>query len=381
MESVAPTLKVVIGMPFGEMLGGAERLLGTFLERAGRVGVEPHVVFFADGPWPEHARAQGIPVSVVDPGRFRHARQNIAAAAELRRLLRRERPDVTFGWISRAQVTLAPAALAGGLGGTLAWYQHTVPAGEFIERAARALPARLVLTCSQAGADAQQRLRPRRTAQVARPGIDVPEPLPAEQIEALRTELGIPAGRAVVGISGRLVRWKGQDELLRAVARLAADGRDVHALVVGGTGHGLDVDFEPELRALAAELGIAERVTFTGHVEDALPHTQLMDVSVNASGEEPFGLVLLEAMTLGTPVVAVASGGPLEIVAEGAGGLLVAQPRPDLLAGAIAELLEDPARAAALAAAGRERVLERFTTARWLADVRAGFDRVVAGRG
>ena len=130
----------------------------------------------------------------------------------------------------------------------------------------------------------------------------------------------------MVGISGRLVRWKRQDALLRAVALLAAEDRDVHALVVGGDSHNEDPGYGGELERLAASLGIADRVTFTGHRTDAVALTQVMDVMVNASDPEPFGLVLLEALAVRRPVVAVARGGPAEIVEDGVTGTLVPDP-------------------------------------------------------
>jgi glycosyltransferase involved in cell wall biosynthesis len=366
-------------MPFATPLGGAELLLQTFLERAPSVDVEPHVVFFDHGPWPDQVRAMGFSATVVEPGRFRNIAANLRATAQLRALLRAEQPDVVFGWLSRAHVTLAPAAIAAGMRDRLAWYQWTVPAGEFIERAATLMPARSVVTCSEAGSRAQAEHWPRRPVTLAYPGIDPPRLLPEAGIAALRERLGIPAGRDIVGISGRLVRWKGQHHVVRAVGALVAEGRDVHGLIVGGTVHGLEADFEPELHALARELGIEDRIAFTGQVDDAFPYTQLMDVAVNASEAEPFGLVVLEAMALETAIVAIDGGGPREIVDDGETGILVATAAPDLLAAAIRDLLADPERRLRIARAGRAAVLERFTVDRWMRQVREGLERVLEG--
>jgi glycosyltransferase involved in cell wall biosynthesis len=361
-------------MPLGTLLGGAERLLHTFLERADSIGVDPYVVFFEDGPWIAEVEQLGVGVRVIDPGRFRQVGRNLSASAELRKVLIEQRPDVTLGWI-----TLAPAAVAAGLGKTLAWYQHRVTNGRPLDRAAALLPARRVFACSAAAGRAQGALWPHRPIHVAYPGCDAPEPLPAAAIEALRRQLGIPGGRAVIGISGRFERWKGQDKVIRAVDSLRADGRDVHGLIIGGPGHGVDPEYGPELHALVEKLGLGDRVSFSGHVADPLPHTQLLDVAVNASEEEPFGIVLLEAMALERPVVAVNRAGPSEIVENGISGVLVERADPALFAAAIAQLLDDPDRRRALGVAGRARVLERFTIERWLGDLRAGLD-AVAGR-
>ena len=107
-------LRVLLGMPFGTIQGGAERIMDDFVRRAGEIGVEPHVVFFEDGPWPDDLRRDGVPVTVVDPGRFRELRSGRAAFGQLRRLMKQEQPDVVFGWLARAHVTFAPAAVAAG---------------------------------------------------------------------------------------------------------------------------------------------------------------------------------------------------------------------------------------------------------------------------
>jgi len=251
--------------------------------------------------------------------------------------------------------------------------------GDFVERLATAMPARLVLTCSQASAEAQRRLWPRRPVHLAYPGIEPPELLGSSELDVLRAQIGLPAGRTVLGISGRLVRWKRQDALLRAAAALAAEGRDVHALVVGGDNHNEAPGYSEELRQLARSLGVEDRVTFTGHRSDAVALTQLMDVMVNASDPEPFGLVLLEALAVRRPVVAVARGGPAEIVEDGVTGRLAPDASPEGLAAALRTLVDDPGARARMGERGRELVLARFTTERFVRAVRSGLDRVVSG--
>jgi glycosyltransferase involved in cell wall biosynthesis len=371
-------LRVLLGMPFGSIQGGAERIMDDFVRRAGEVDVEPHVVFFEEGPWPEDLRARGVPVTVVDPGRFRQVHRGASALVRLRTLIRREQPDVVLGWLARAHVVLAPAATAAGMRGRLVWFQQLVT-GDFVERLATVMPAQLVLACSRASGEAQQLLRPRRPVHLAYPGIEPPELLGAGELADLRAQVALPEGRTVLGISGRLVRWKRQDALLRAVALLAADGREVHALVVGGDNHNESPGYGDELRALAESLGVADRVTFTGHRTDAVALTQLMDVMVNASDPEPFGLVLLEALAVRRPVVALARGGPAEIVEDGVTGALVRNPQPEGLAAGLRPLVDDPGLRARMGEAGRERVLSRFTVERFVQAVRAGLDRVVSG--
>ena len=103
-----------------------------------------------------------------------------------------------------------------------------------------------------------------------------------------------------------------------------------------------------------------------------------MDVAVNASDPEPFGLVVLEALAVRRPVVAVARGGPAEIVDEAVTGRLVPQPAPERLATALAPLVDDPERARGWARRAASRCCRASRLGRFAAGVREGLDRAVS---
>jgi D-inositol-3-phosphate glycosyltransferase len=188
----------------------------------------------------------------------------------------------------------------------------------------------------------------------------------------LRQGLGL-RGRRVILYVGRLERLKGADTLVEAVASLC--GRegfdDVHTLVVGGdSGDGSRQSEHPRgergrLEDLATRLGVAGRITFLG----ALPHAELADlyaladVCVVPSRAETFGLVALEAEASGTPVVAAAVGGLLDIVEDGVSGYLVEGRAGADFADRIARILDDGALRLRMGDAGRERALQ-FTWTR-----------------
>ncbi|WP_404815808.1 glycosyltransferase [Streptomyces thermolineatus] len=166
---------------------------------------------------------------------------------------------------------------------------------------------------------------------------------------------------------GRLVPRKGAAVSIAALARVP----DAELLVVGGPPPDR-LDDDPEVRRLrdaARAAGVADRVRFTGGVgADEVPALlRSADVVLCPADYEPFGIVPLEAMGCGTPVVASAVGGQLDTVADPGTGRLVPPGDPEALAGAVNALLADPAQRAACAAAGRRRVLDRY-----------GWDRVAA---
>jgi glycosyltransferase involved in cell wall biosynthesis len=202
---------------------------------------------------------------------------------------------------------------------------------------------------------------------VVHAGVEIPDEL--GDATALRRELGVPEQPVVIGIVGRLQPWKGQHHVIRAIASLLRRGHDVHGLVIGGAAFGLSPEYEPYLHALARDEGVADRLTFAGQLPDATHYLAAMDVLVNASQPEPYGLVLLEAMAAGLPTVAFAAGGPVDIVVDGVTGVLVPPGRSAALADGLEPLLLDATRRRTFGEAGRRRVAECFTPRTAAADV------------
>ena len=310
-------------------------------------------MFFEPGPWPEELAQAGFRVEVIPAGRVRQLHRVIATVHALARLLRRRRPDLIVNWIAKAQLYCAPAAMLAGMRGRVVWWQHDIPAGHWLDRCATALPAVAVGCSSRAAAAAQARMWPSRQTFVVAPGTAVPVSAPAS--------LELPAGVPVVGLVGRLQPWKGQDRLLRAQALLHERGHRIHTLIVGGDAHGLSSEYAASLPALVSSLGLSGAVTMTGQVPDAGPYVERMDILVNASDPEPFGIVLLEAMARGVPVVAVDAGGPPEIIENRRSGILAPSGEPGALADALQPLLASPQLRQELGRAGHERFLREFT--------------------
>ena len=190
-----------------------------------------------------------------------------------------------------------------------------------------------------------------------------------ESLESVRDELRIPVNTPIVGIFGRLVAWKGQEVFLDALARCGCD--NVHGLVVGGIQLNEDEGpkYEASLHQKASNLGIADRIHFTGFRNDTARLMSSCDVVCHASEREPFGLVIVEAMMRGKPVIASDVSGPRESVVPGETGYLVAPGDSATMAKHIGQLIADPTLARRMGTAGRLRALDLFERSKNLAEL------------
>jgi glycosyltransferase involved in cell wall biosynthesis len=178
----------------------------------------------------------------------------------------------------------------------------------------------------------------------------------------IRQELGIGPDEFLVGNVGRLALQKGQRHLIAAMPLLLERVPRARAIIAGGG------DLEDYLRDLASEIGVANRVHVLGPRKDVPALMHAIDVFVMPSIWEGFGLVLLEAMAAGRPIVASRVATIPEVVADGESGILVPAGDPLALATALAELAEQPDVAARMGEAGRERLRKQFSVEKMVGD-------------
>jgi glycosyltransferase involved in cell wall biosynthesis len=212
---------------------------------------------------------------------------------------------------------------------------------------------------------------------IVRNGIELDEWHPDARRSETRSALGVGAGAPILLTICRLFREKGPLDAIEAVARMRTELPEIQLLVVG-----TDVTggrFTAEMHARIAALDVADHVRFLGRRDDIEGLMAACDVYVMPSFEEPFGLVFCEAMAMERPVVALADGGTLEVVDHGRTGLLSTRGDLDALTANVRALLVDPARRAAMGAAGRADVAERFTTTRMAADAARVYSKVAFG--
>jgi glycosyltransferase involved in cell wall biosynthesis len=173
--------------------------------------------------------------------------------------------------------------------------------------------------------------------------------------DAIRGAAGIPVDATVVGTVGRLVRDKGIDTLLRAVASLEGRHDELWTLIVG------DGPDEERLRAAAREHLIADRVVFAGFVDDPYPMLAAMDIFALPTLMESFGMAAIEAMAAGLPVVASNVGGIPEVINDDMDGMLVAPGQPAALAAILGCLIVDPSLRGRLSEEAARTAARRFT--------------------
>jgi glycosyltransferase involved in cell wall biosynthesis len=193
---------------------------------------------------------------------------------------------------------------------------------------------------------------------------------PGRTRDEVRRDLGLDSSTPLVVAVGRLHHQKGFDVLLEALAKVRQH-RSIHAVIVGAGPEA------PWLAASCQGLGLDELVTFAGHSERPVDELAAADVVVVPSRWESGPLVLLEAMSLGRPVVATPVGFVPELVRDGATGWLVPVEGTAELATAIEAALADPARAAEVGRAGQIAVLPRLDRRAGAAAVEAVYRRVM----
>lgn len=197
---------------------------------------------------------------------------------------------------------------------------------------------------------------------VVRDAVDVEAWKPDREHGNLRRAFGVINGERLIGMFGRVVRWKGQHVFVRAMQEVCKISPDVRGFIVGDESDE-DSSYMREVVRQAQQLNLESRIVMTGYKDDVRGLMSMMDVVVHASVRpEPFGMVIIEAMAMGKPVVATEGGGPSEIITHGKSGILVPRGDSESLASAIRILLENAIHAKELGEAGRRVVVERFTS-------------------
>ncbi|GAB4581816.1 MAG: glycosyltransferase family 4 protein [Anaerolineales bacterium] len=378
-----PTPTPILFLDHASALGGAEFSLLLILKHLDRTRWQAQLAC-SPGQLAEKAQALGIPVHLTEFPRLRRSPRFFldwwTGANEIARLARGIGARAVCANTVRAAVYTAPAARFARL--PFIWHMRDFWLSEARPRflwvdwvGKRLLMTNAARIIPNSHAVARQ-LPPSANIRVVHNAIEIETYHPTLDGQPFRARHGIPSEALVVGVVGRLRPWKGQERFVRAMAQVAETLPEARFLIVGGEIFGVQDAYERDLKQLVVSLELSEKVIFTGQVSDIRPALAAMDVFVHPGDPEPFGLVNIEAMAMGKPVVAFGHGALPEIVVDGETGLLVVPGEEAALAKAVRDLLHDPARGMAMGQAGRARVEQYFSARRLIGELEAVWGEV-----
>ena len=361
--------------------GGAENHLLALLTHADRTAFEIETAVLAgEGELVPVFREADIPVHLLHAsGRF-----DAGALTRLIRLLRSGNFDIVHSHLFRADIYAGLAvARMGDRRPLLVSTRHNDDRfflNPFVGLVHYAVSAQqdLIIAISDHIARFTVARGVRHPARVRRVyhGIEPPLMRALERDgQRIRAELGVGPDAFVVGNVGRLAPQKGQRHLIAAMPVLLERVPRAHAVIAGGG------DLEAYLRDLADEMGVGDRVHVLGPRRDVPALMHAIDVFAMPSIWEGFGLVLLEAMAAGRPIVASRVATIPEVVVDGQTGILVPAGDPLALADGLAALADQPALARQYGEAGRERLRRQFSLAKMVGDTELLYRELVDERG
>lgn len=332
-------VNVLVVMPLGEFGGGAERMLYTYLSsRREGSSVRLHFVFLSDGSLVKEARNHGYPVVVVEAGRMRDVGRWIRVQRQISKWMGHWGIESVLAWMPKAGVYLSLPARLNGV--PMYMWRHDIPdCLSQIDRLVLRLGSLRGVACSSSVAHrAFQACGTRLPSRAIHPAAS---PMHVDEVQSDHIREQILGGNQgpIVGTVARLQPWKRIDLFLEAASVLKVDCPGLQVVVVGGESHGLSKGYAEEIQQIGRDL-LGSSVHFVGEQRNIGDWLQMMDLFVLASQGEPFGIVLVEALAAGKPVIACAGGGPEEIIADGVvGQILHKDPSPVEMASAMLELL------------------------------------------
>jgi glycosyltransferase involved in cell wall biosynthesis len=352
-----------------DVFAGTERHMLDLAVGLRGEGTSPVIACPMKGILAQRALAEGVPVVGVEKGGL----VDLRAMRTLATGWRQKRFDVIHAHNGRTALIAALARTVSSRGVVVATQHFLQPArlqrkglsGLISRSLHRWMSARLdrSVAISQAvretmltrgdGAAAKIRVVPN--------GICDPAPRVTATRASVREQWGVAPGAPLIVSVARLETEKNVQDLVQAMELVLREQPSARCVIAG------EGSRRAFLEQQIAQAGLGFSICLAGFLADPLPLIRAADVFVLPSAAEPFGLVLVEAMALGVPVVATCAGGPREIVAHEETGLLI--PPNDVvgLGRALLRCIQNPAWAADLGSAGRARYLQHFTVAQMAA--------------
>ena len=366
----------VLHLYSGNLFGGIETILLSLARHGVANGVAHEFALCFDARLAAELRSAGAAVHLLAPVRVSRPRTIRQARRRLAALLASRDVGVCIAHAPWSQALFASTVRRAGV--PLAFWAHDVWSGRhWTERWARRTPPDLVLANSVFTLRTLNDVFPRVPRDVVYAPIDVERAaLPDAERTAIRAELSTSDTAVVILQASRLEAWKGHETLLRALAALDRQSPWI-CWIAGGAQRAAERAYEQTLHTLACRLGIADRLRFVGERRDVARLLAAADVYCQPnSAPEPFGVVFVEALAAGLPVVTSGIGGAVEIVDESCGRLVAPRDASDWRA-ALSSLVERADLRAQLGAAGPRRAASLCEPARQLERLHTALRSVV----
>lgn len=359
-------------------LGGAERSLLLLLKHLDRQQWQPNLVG-VPGPLLEEASRLGVTTYALPLPRLRKSAQFpldlLQGTRALAHSAKRIRAALIIANTVRAAIYAAPAAMWARR--PFIWYMRDFWLSESRPRYAaldrlgkHLLTAAATTVIANSGAVARHLPASHKVCVVPN-GIEVSAFSDATPSQGFRKKYHIPPAAPLVSMIGRMRPWKGQLTFLEVANAVHQQAPQCRFLIVGGDPFAVEDGYPASVKARTRELGLQDLVAFTGHLADVRSALAAMDLFVHPGDPEPFGLVNIEAMAAGVPVVAFAHGALPEIVDDGVTGRLIPPGDQRAMVRAILDLLSDVSVREEMGRAARERAAERFSIERVIVDIEA----------
>ncbi|MDP2128930.1 MAG: glycosyltransferase [Pseudohongiella sp.] len=329
-----------------------------------------------EGPFLEELERLNISVKEFPIGKFSHPKTYVQQL-KLAMYMKSEKVQISHSYNFYSNLVAVPAAKMAGVPVVIASIRdrgvYLTPMQKRVQRWTCSM-ADLVLVNAEAIRDwlIDQGV-PAAKISVIKNGLELSSYQHNDKSPSIREELGIESKSRLVAMLSRLNPQKGVEEFLHAAVAVSNRHADVNFLVVGeklGYKDGAvtrDSEYHEHLQSLADSLGIAGRVSFTGHRNDVSNILPQCDLSVLPSHSEGLSNALIESMAASLPIVATDVGGNPELVKHNVNGFLVPVQDATALAAAINRILDDPKMAACFGFASRQLCEEQFSTVRMAA--------------
>lgn len=336
-------------MNAGNMIGGVESVLLTMAEFADTCPpLQQEFALAFDGTFAHSLRDLGATVHILPPVHLRNPLSLLRTRRALRQLLRSGKYDAVISHSTWCQVVYASTVAKAAI--PLVFWMHNDFDGHWLQRIAAYYPPQFAICNSEFTRSSLSNVYPDVLNEVQYPVCCAPRNN-ASRNDDLRRQLGVPQNSVVILMASRMDSWKGHLNLLRAAAEIRTN-TDWMIWIAGAPQTAAERAYFDLVQSTVQQWKLEERVRFLGHRNDIPDVLRACDIYCQPNEKpEPFGVIFIEAMQAGVPVVTYGMGGAREILNEET-GLLVAPGDIAGLAAALANLIEDAPLRTKLGVAG-----------------------------